>query len=32
MRSIQLVVLALAVALASLTGELMWGDQIIWGD
>jgi hypothetical protein len=32
MRRLQLVVLALTVALASLTGELMWGDQIVWGD
>jgi hypothetical protein len=28
----QLVLFVLAIAFAALTGELMWGDQIVWGD
>ncbi len=28
----QLVLLVLAVAFAALTGQIIWGDQIIWGE
>ena len=31
MRHFSHVLLALVIALAALTGELMWGDGIIWG-
>jgi hypothetical protein len=31
-RSFQLILLAITVALAALTGEILWGDQLVWGD
>jgi hypothetical protein len=30
--SVLMVLVALAVAVAALSGHLVWGDQMIWGD